>query len=376
MKVSILTSVFYQKLSEVNGKDRIIYGGAERYMVELCHWLKSLGHDVTVYQGYQVTREHNEVINKQYKGIDIVCLPIIDKWEYNTCPTLNKMFYEMSLNADLRIYFASFLAYPLVKSPCITINHGIFWDYAGGFITESNEEDRKEFYRRQLFGITEPDMCIAVDTNVRNSIACMYPGKERKIMYIPNFVDINEFYPTKESHKDKIKVLFPRRLVQLRGINEFLVAASELPDYTFCLCGQSFDETADEQFNTYKNKRNVELTMRSMDDMAGVYRDADIAVIPTRASEGTSLSCLEAMASGLPIVTTPAGGLPNLVIDRWNGLVVDLNHFKLSPAIKELAENSELRTKFGERNVQMIKESFSIDLWKYKWSKVLEKIIR
>ena len=43
-------------------------------------------------------------------------------------------------------------------------------------------------------------------------------------------------------------------------------------------------------------------------------RNADISVVPTMASEGLSLSLLESMACGLPIVTTPVGGLGDAVI--------------------------------------------------------------
>lgn len=373
MKISILTSVFYQKLKEVEGEDRIIFGGAERYLVELCKLLQDEGHTVIVYQGASC----DNVINKKYMGIDIVCLPLKSaEWEYHTCAALNIMFYELSLTSDLRIYFANFLAYPLVKSPSISINHGIFWDYPGGFLSKFNEPERQEFYKRQLFGMTEPDMCVAVDTNVRNSIACMSPGSERRIIYIPNFVDTKEFYPVKERNWDKIRILYPRRLVQLRGINEFILSAIELPQYDFILCGQAFDEAVEEKLQNFNGYPNVFLTMRPMERMAEVYRESDIAVIPTRASEGTSLSCLEAMATGLPIVTTPAGGLPNLVIDRFNGLVVDLNHYSLTDSIKELAESSDLRYNFGVRNLELVKSSFSINLWREKWLKVINRVIK
>jgi hypothetical protein len=50
MKISILTAYFYTKVKEVHGEDKIVFGGAERYLIEFCKLLQSLGHDVKVYQ--------------------------------------------------------------------------------------------------------------------------------------------------------------------------------------------------------------------------------------------------------------------------------------------------------------------------------------
>jgi glycosyltransferase involved in cell wall biosynthesis len=374
MKISILTSTFFQDIKGVGKatEDRIIYGGAERYLVELCHYLQELGHEVVVTQACK----GKEVVFKQYQGIQFMCLPVQDNWDYHNATTLNINFHEMSLASDLRIYFASFLAYPLVKSPSIVINHGVFWDYAGGILSSYTEEQRKEFFRRQLFGMTQPDLCVAVDTNVRNTVASYGMGEERKIMYIPNFADTKEFYPRLTPRDwERPRILFPRRLVQLRGVNDFLLSASQLPDYDFYLCGQAFDETAGEQVNHY-GRENIKVVMKPMERMSEIYREVDVAVIPTRASEGTSLSCLEAMASALPIITTPVGGLPNLVIDKFNGLVVDLNHDTLTESIKTLAESPELRKTYGLRNLELVHESFSLELWRERWGKALNKVIK
>jgi glycosyltransferase involved in cell wall biosynthesis len=57
-----------------------------------------------------------------------------------------------------------------------------------------------------------------------------------------------------------------------------------------------------------------------MEEMPKVYQQADIAVVPTRASEGLSLSLLESLSCGLPVVTTPVGGLGDAVIPNYNAL--------------------------------------------------------
>ena len=56
--------------------------------------------------------------------------------------------------------------------------------------------------------------------------------------------------------------------------------------------------------------------------MPQVYRYADIVLIPTKAAEGTSLSCLEAMASGRAVIAGCVGGLSDLIVDGYNGLLL------------------------------------------------------
>ena len=54
-----------------------------------------------------------------------------------------------------------------------------------------------------------------------------------------------------------------------------------------------------------------------------MYRDYDLFVLPTRPGEGIPRVLLEAMAAGLPIVTTRVSGIASLITHEENGLLVD-----------------------------------------------------
>lgn len=373
MRISILTSFFYQKIKEVHGEDRIIFSGADRYLYDLAMFLQNdLGNEVIVYQGLDI----DHIIEKDFRGMKVVCLPVKNEGEYYTCPNLNIAFYDASYTSDLRIYFATFLAYPYVKLPAISINHGVFWDFAGSIYALATEEQKKEFLKRQLFGISSCNYCVGVDTNIRNFVAAYAPEHVNKVVYIPNYADTNIFFPRKEPKNwERPRILFPRRLDIIRGINEFLIAAKTLPDYDFIICGSPHVKEDGEKIRNSINLENVTFIEKDMEEMPELYREVDIAVIPTRAAEGTSLSCVEAMASGLPIVTTPAGGLPNLVIDGYNGFLVDIYNQDISPYIKVLIDYPNLAKKMGERNVEIVKSSFSKDMWKKKWINLINKVM-
>ena len=89
-------------------------------------------------------------------------------------------------------------------------------------------------------------------------------------------------------------------------------------------------------------------------------KSADIFVLPSinlpQDREGTPTSIMEAMAAGLPIVATKVGGIPYLIKDGINGLLVSSgNSDELTGAIKKLIDNPELAKKMREQNLEDIK---------------------
>jgi glycosyltransferase involved in cell wall biosynthesis len=89
-------------------------------------------------------------------------------------------------------------------------------------------------------------------------------------------------------------------------------------------------------------------------DNVGDYLAAfDIFVLPSR-REGLGSILLDAMAQGLPIVAARVGGVPRIVIDRENGLLIDSERpDQLQAGILELAASPELRERMGARGREM-----------------------
>jgi glycosyltransferase involved in cell wall biosynthesis len=94
---------------------------------------------------------------------------------------------------------------------------------------------------------------------------------------------------------------------------------------------------------------NVEryVTLRGavpLDQLMRLYREFDIFVLPTKPGEGIPRVLLEAMANGLPVITTAVAGITSLITHEQNGLLVDGDSADaIAAAIRRLVDDAELR---------------------------------
>ncbi len=103
----------------------------------------------------------------------------------------------------------------------------------------------------------------------------------------------------------------------------------------------------------------VFLSRRS--DIAELLQAIDILVLSSNA-EAASLTLLEAMAAGLPVIATEAGGNPEIILRDQTGLLVPAkNHIEFAKAIISLIQDPEKRRKMREAGKRRVRSLFSID---------------
>jgi glycosyltransferase involved in cell wall biosynthesis len=95
-------------------------------------------------------------------------------------------------------------------------------------------------------------------------------------------------------------------------------------------------------------------------DLAGLLRTLDIFVIPSF-QEGLCISALEAMACGVPIISTRCGGPEDYVIPNQTGLIVDSNADSLSTAIRDLCQKRNKRNILALNSCKWIQDHASED---------------
>ena len=168
-------------------------------------------------------------------------------------------------------------------------------------------------------------------------------------------VDTRRYHPRDEPSGVPV-VTLAARMLRDKGVEEFVAAAGALRDAgvaaRFWLVGAvdprnpaSISEAALREWNA----EGVVEWLGHCDDMVGVLACTHIACLPSY-REGLPKSLLEALACGLPVVTTDVPGCRELVEEGVNGLLVPpRDSVRLAEALRLLIEDASLRRQLGAR---------------------------
>jgi glycosyltransferase involved in cell wall biosynthesis len=345
--------------------EKLFTGGAERYVAELAQLVQRLGVPARIVQNARRS------FVRDYKGTPVVGVPAAPALDLRAMPA---GFRDAVRDASLVIASPVELALGLdLEAPVIGINHGIYWDRPELWF-EAHDYTRE---RWMIDAVRACLACVCVDTNFYNWVRCLDAGAATRLRCIPNFVDLDCFKPVdKRFDQPALEVLFPRRLCTERGFRDVVEAFDRLlprhPGLSLHLCGSGPEE--DEAIAASFIKRHAGRVRRSelaMDAMAEAYAASHIVLVPTRFAEGTSLSCLEAMATNNAIVATPVGGLGNLVVDGYNGVVVLPGASGIVQAIDRLVADRVLLARLARTAID-IAPAFGKDRWLARWRTLLQ----
>ncbi|WP_158295536.1 glycosyltransferase family 4 protein [Crenalkalicoccus roseus] len=342
--------------------NNMFFGGAERYMLDLADLLVAEGFDPILIQ-----MSDRRPWIRHYGRLRVVGLACGADYE-----AFRSQIADLVPKADLAV-FSPFTLNPVIASKDgaepqgIGISHGIYWDH------------------RQMQSAAQLDLIIrhaaackalvSVDTSTINWFRGTNTAIAERFIYVPNYVDREQFAPVDRPPDGRLVILYPRRLYGPRGYDIVLQVAPGILErhrqvvLEFCGKGDPDDLARMRPLRDAFGDR-VRLYNLPPERMHEAYRGADIVLIPTVASEGTSLSCLEAMASGKAIIATHVGGLPDLVIDGYNGLLIEPRADRLEAALERMISDATLRATCGRR-ARDISEAFGIEKWRERWRRVL-----
>lgn len=111
-------------------------------------------------------------------------------------------------------------------------------------------------------------------------------------------------------------------------------------------------------------------------DVPDILAASDIFALPSRA-EGLPMSILEAMSHRLPVVCTPVGGNPELVLDGEHGKLTPVDDADaLALAIAQLVSDPVLRQRQGEAGYKRVTQDFSFDRTSSLYEAIYRRILR
>ena len=206
--------------------------------------------------------------------------------------------------------------------------------------------------------------------------------KSSQLVSIANGVEVDDIgVKCTYTATDTIQFLFVGRLAPAKGLEilleafKWLVTTFEASPCRLTIIGKgslmSELESLAEQWDI---TRYVDLP-GEVPNVTDYLSQADIFVLPSRA-EGISNALLEAMAAGLPCITTDVPGNNTVIQHKQNGLLVEVdNPIELAKAMLRLVDSEQLRCQLGQAARHTVEDTFSISTTANQYIRLYNRLI-
>lgn len=222
--------------------------------------------------------------------------------------------------------------------------------------------------RLQRRTLAESDHIVACAPHLAKTARALVPEAELAVTVIPNGVDIDYFVPAPEGHsrdQDQPSLLHISNFAAKKRTCDIVEAFSraDLPaTTTLTMVGDGPERARTEELAQRMGMAKRVRFPGAQDDVRPYFRDAD-ALILASDSEGAPLVLLEAMASGVPWISTPWGAAADLPSGEC-GLVVPIGGIDaLAEAMEEMIRNPEAREQMARRGREAAEAHYSIDVY-------------
>lgn len=229
------------------------------------------------------------------------------------------------------------------------------------------------FIRMQLWVSRRLKRIITVSECSKTDISAAFKIPAHKFRVVPNGINMDYFYPLPHIEREDNHLLVTNSAdTPLKGLKYLLHAVDSIRKKRFIkltVVGAPKKYGAIEQLVRELNLKNcVNFTGRiEYEDFARLYASATMAVIPS-VYEGFGMPAGEAMACGVPVISTTGGALPEVVGDAGI-LIPPADQNALEEAIVTLLDDPDRRQRLGEAGLSRVKSAFT---WRHAAQKTVE----
>lgn len=186
-------------------------------------------------------------------------------------------------------------------------------------------------------------------------------GDKIQVVYNPCTTEVtNKQYPKKN------QILYAGTVNARKGyadmIKAFALIAKKYPTWQIVFAGNGEIEQGKRLAKELEiEKQTVFLGWVNGIDKDKAFKEASIFCLPSYA-EGFPMAVLDAWAYGLPVITTPVGGIPDIAIDGKNVLLFNPGDTKtLATQMEKLITNTAIRDSIAKESVKLAQTTFNID---------------
>lgn len=210
---------------------------------------------------------------------------------------------------------------------------------------------------------------------VRRVMIAKHDLPEHKVVVVPNAIDADFFQPAPELRDPRPTVVTIGRLVEQKDhenlLEAFRTTLDRVPDARLLIVGNGpLKESIEQSVRRHGLESSVELHPGTADVRPYLHRAWLFAL--SSGWEGSPNVLFEAMACGVPIVSTSVGGVPELIEDGRSGKLVPAHDARaLSAAMTDVLLNGDLRESLGVAARTRILEHFTMEQLARRTEKVL-----
>jgi len=191
-----------------------------------------------------------------------------------------------------------------------------------------------------------------------------------KIYVSTTMVESELYLPEEKNFSAPYNILFCANMKEEKGPFEIIDAApiilNKFPNTKFIFIGKGKDLIKlKKKSKELGIEKNIIFTgYISMENKVMIFKKSHIFIFPSFHGEGFPTVILEAMAAGLPIITTPIAGLVDAIENDKEGLILNIKPSAIEVAnkITQLLENPNLMKKISKNNLNEIKEKYDVKI--------------
>ena len=331
------------------------YGGSGIVATELGMDLAEKGHEVHFFSLNVPARLNIKLPNIFFHRIHVETYPLFQYQPYDLA--LSTILYEKILQYQIDLVhvhyaiphaYAAYFTKKMLESknyklPIITTLHG----------TDITLVGKHPVYKTAVeFSINESDIVTSVSESLKQETLAAFEITNQ-IIVVPNFIDNEQFLPEKcvccrdhfaePNEKIILHVSNLRKVKRIQDvIDTFYLIQQKIPA-KLIIAGEGPEwELADTMIQEYGIENKVK-SLGMVSDLADVLKSADLFLLPS-AQESFGLAALEAMAASVPVISSNAGGIPEVNIDGLTGFVCPIGDVEqmAEKAIYLLSNEKEL----------------------------------